>query len=456
MVACGVSEAPAPTAPTQDGGIDTSAPPPPPPPACPEPCEPSCTNGVEDGRESDVDCGGACGKCVEGKGCLSADDCTTGVCTSGKCAAPACDDGVMNGAETATDCGGATCPKCVDGLGCGGSNDCQSGVCLAGQCRPATCIDQNLNGTETDLNCGGLCPECDDGKACKAGGDCKSGVCKGDVCVPCSATAPCPTGRVCKSGTCSPCSSRSECGPGQACVAGACGPCTANAQCDATQACVGGSCTSCSTNAQCGAGQVCTFGACFTGSDVPMYQCPASQGLGGGSWAYYGCQSHLASTPTCTVIEYPNQATQTCTAVGKLAIVTGNAPAPAGMTFVAMYQCPASASLGGGAWGFYGCESQVTSMSSCTVIEYPNTASQACTPIGKMLLASAPPAAPPGGQNVPMYRCPTLGLGSLGGGSWGYYGCQGQIASTAACSTIEYPSSTSSACTPVGSLQLRP
>ncbi|MEL6535346.1 MAG: di-heme oxidoredictase family protein, partial [Bacteroidota bacterium] len=49
---------------------------------------PSCNDGVQNGNETDVDCGGPdCGAC------------------------PTCDDGLMNGLETGIDCGG---PECVD------------------------------------------------------------------------------------------------------------------------------------------------------------------------------------------------------------------------------------------------------------------------------------------------------------------------------------------------------
>ncbi|MFN3199693.1 MAG: hypothetical protein ACE366_14905 [Bradymonadia bacterium] len=40
-----------------------------------------------------------------------------GVCSGGTCAAPACDDGVGNGDETDVDCGGS-CAPCPSGLRC--------------------------------------------------------------------------------------------------------------------------------------------------------------------------------------------------------------------------------------------------------------------------------------------------------------------------------------------------
>lgn len=46
----------------------------------------------------------------------------------------------------------------------------------------------------------------------------------------------------------------------------------------------------------------------------------------------------------------------------------------------------------------------------------------------------------------PIYQCPNYGPGSLGGGSWGYYGCHGQISFESSCMTIEYPKYFTMAC----------
>lgn len=43
----------------------------------------SCSNFVQDGDESDIDCGGAqCGRCGDGRVCIGAADCASGVCSS--------------------------------------------------------------------------------------------------------------------------------------------------------------------------------------------------------------------------------------------------------------------------------------------------------------------------------------------------------------------------------------
>ncbi|HVJ19481.1 MAG TPA: discoidin domain-containing protein [Polyangiaceae bacterium] len=84
---------------------------------------PTCSDGIKNGTETDVDCGGAtCSKCANSKVCASASDCSSGYCgPNGLCAAAAsCTDGVQNGTETGVDCGGS-CPACP-------TNTCGSGA----------------------------------------------------------------------------------------------------------------------------------------------------------------------------------------------------------------------------------------------------------------------------------------------------------------------------------------
>ena len=89
---------------------------------------PSCTNGVKDGSETDVDCGGPCPACADGKACGKAGDCKSAVCQS-TCQGASCSDGVKNGDETGVDCGGS-CPAKYHGEGCvtgtAGSQVCSS------------------------------------------------------------------------------------------------------------------------------------------------------------------------------------------------------------------------------------------------------------------------------------------------------------------------------------------
>mgnify|MGYP006940040497 FL=1 len=45
---------------------------------------PSCNDGVKNGDEESIDCGIACKKNCNGKKCLQATDCWSGVCSSAK------------------------------------------------------------------------------------------------------------------------------------------------------------------------------------------------------------------------------------------------------------------------------------------------------------------------------------------------------------------------------------
>jgi hypothetical protein len=75
------------------------------------------------------------GKAI-GESCAGAAECASGVCTAKKCAAPTCTDGVDNGGETDVDCGGGSCPKCPDNRACAAPSDCVSGNCQGSTCQP--------------------------------------------------------------------------------------------------------------------------------------------------------------------------------------------------------------------------------------------------------------------------------------------------------------------------------
>ncbi len=83
-----------------------------------EPDEPTCTDGIQNGDETGVDCGGtSCSPCQVD---------------------PTCTDGIQNGNETGIDCGGDCAPCQVD----------------------PTCTDGIQNGNETGIDCGGDCAPC--------------------------------------------------------------------------------------------------------------------------------------------------------------------------------------------------------------------------------------------------------------------------------------------------------
>ena len=168
---------------------------------------PSCTDGAENGDETDIDCGGSCAPCDSLKGCATGADCTSGVCNTDRvsagdagadggarndagaadagdsgatleCQAPTNTDGVHNGNETGVDCGGMGNPPCPDGSACGVRSDCKSDVCTNDVCIAPVCDDGFQNGSETDVDCGGpACPRCADGQMCKVPDDCHDSVC---------------------------------------------------------------------------------------------------------------------------------------------------------------------------------------------------------------------------------------------------------------------------------------
>lgn len=80
-------------------------------------CVSTCTDTKPDGFETGTDCGGpVCvaqlQPCADAYGCKLARDCMSGVCKLNTCQKPSCTDGVKNGDETGIDCGGKTCGSC--------------------------------------------------------------------------------------------------------------------------------------------------------------------------------------------------------------------------------------------------------------------------------------------------------------------------------------------------------
>ena len=141
-------------------------------------------DGLQGGFETDVDCGGGCGRCPSFAACDQSSDCASEVCLDNICQPPECVvDGDINGIETDVDCGGG-CPPCSDFSLCEVGDDCTSGVCFAeeeadvGSCFPASCGDGVRNGFESDIDCGGSfdfeCIRCAVGERCGEDTDCGS------------------------------------------------------------------------------------------------------------------------------------------------------------------------------------------------------------------------------------------------------------------------------------------
>lgn len=144
-----------------------------------------CENGLLDADlgESDFDCGGGCKTCGAGQHCGDVADCTEGLlCHETVCIEAGCMNTVQDGAETDIDCGGGGCKACITGQACGVKTDCDSGVCGDGKCLAPACDDKTLNGKETGLDCGGGCPACPADQPCVASADCISSECNDGVC----------------------------------------------------------------------------------------------------------------------------------------------------------------------------------------------------------------------------------------------------------------------------------
>ncbi len=162
----------------------------------------SCQDNIQNNGETDKDCGGPCAPCGHGKICLQPDDCISGVCENSggpnmTCQAPSCDDGVHNGQETDIDCGGpGGCLRCEDTRKCVEGSDCQSLVCACSMpgcnqptCQAPTCSDGVQNGGEVAIDCQGNCEgTCDVDEPCVDNGDCGSNLCGGmpKVCHDCN------------------------------------------------------------------------------------------------------------------------------------------------------------------------------------------------------------------------------------------------------------------------------
>ncbi len=136
-------------------------------------------------------CDGA-GTCVA---CIVDADCglSMGHCQDNVCVAATCTNGLLDGSETSLDCGGS-CPSCPNGATCMIPGDCTSGVCDVSTCRPcgfdADCSAASYCDTET-----ATCTTTKaNGDVCAAGNQCASGNCVDSVCCE---SASCPACNAC-------------------------------------------------------------------------------------------------------------------------------------------------------------------------------------------------------------------------------------------------------------------
>ena len=73
---------------------------------------------------------------------------------------PSCTNGIQDGAETGIDCGGPTCPTCPNCFN-GIQDGSETGIDCGPACpEPCHCNNGILDGNETDVDCGGSCNPC--------------------------------------------------------------------------------------------------------------------------------------------------------------------------------------------------------------------------------------------------------------------------------------------------------
>lgn len=307
-----------------------------------------CTDLTMDADETDLDCGGSCGATCKYMGpqqkCLVGGDCISHVCAGAPllCQPPTCTDGAQNGNETDVDCGGAgfggkpACPTCADRKHCAKNGDCAHKICFgAGPGTCVSCTDGVKDGNETDTDCGG--PACDaqgntcgTTQGCTVAADCTSGYCPGATtcqlrpdgaacttntqCLHAACLAVAGGGKVCCNTGC-PVQTADSCGTNGQCMPGgaACADYPTGTKCGATcsgstltaKICNGtGACQPGAASSACGGHLDCNSGgtACLTGCGgnnaggdancVVGYWCDGSGGKG-------ACQAPQPKNAAC-------------------------------------------------------------------------------------------------------------------------------------------------------------
>jgi alpha-tubulin suppressor-like RCC1 family protein len=141
-------------------------------------CEPAdCADGIKNGSESDVDCGGTCGKCRETQACGLGFDCESGACFNGACVVcmPNATGGCSGNVPLVCDATGQWQNR-AEGACPASAPACLNGNCVA--CAPNPTATQCM--ANTPLNC------TNDGRWAFAQGPCSgmTSLCQAGVCVP--------------------------------------------------------------------------------------------------------------------------------------------------------------------------------------------------------------------------------------------------------------------------------
>jgi hypothetical protein len=203
---------------------------------------PACLNGVVDGLETDVDCGGQdCAPCADGQICVDFGDCDSGFCDASGSGGGGPGGGGNGGAGGGA--GQGVCAPCAgdldcqssdycdaqsdcvtkesNGTPCSGASVCQSDECIDGFCCDTACSStcqacdiggsvgtctSHVQGTDPESECG--TDVCSGGPSCRCADSMMNGAetdvdCGGGVCPVCTTTgAMCQQGSDCASGVC--------------------------------------------------------------------------------------------------------------------------------------------------------------------------------------------------------------------------------------------------------------
>lgn len=163
----------------------------------------TCSDGIKNQDETDIDCGGSCPLCEDGRNCSVDSDCISSWCYNGTCQTPSCSDGIQNQQEEGVDYGGPCLPyHCFDGI----QNYNETGTDCGRECPPykriirhrinetdgttqiivynasSICANNIKDKGETDIDCGCHCPPCDSGKTCSVDSDCITSWCYDSIC----------------------------------------------------------------------------------------------------------------------------------------------------------------------------------------------------------------------------------------------------------------------------------
>lgn len=104
-------------------------------------------------------CGGCTQLCPDDSICFDDEECESGVCDV-VCQFPSCTDGMLNGDETDVDCGGNTCEECPLGNSCDDHDDCIQGYCISNTCVvPMDCAELQHGDPNTASGIYTLAPE---------------------------------------------------------------------------------------------------------------------------------------------------------------------------------------------------------------------------------------------------------------------------------------------------------